>query len=100
MEDDRVVGFAANRKLDAEEVELVGLIVLKDHWGHGIGSRLVDAAFQAAREDGFTKMRVRGESDNARALAFYQKRGFRPGETSKVQVEDVWLEITELHLEL
>lgn len=98
--DDRVIGFSTNRRLDAEEVELVGLIVLEDHWGQGIGSLLVDTALQAAREDGFTKMRVRTESDNERATAFYQKRGFRPGETMKVPVEDIWVEVTQLNLKL
>jgi ribosomal protein S18 acetylase RimI-like enzyme len=99
-ESNRVVGFAANRRLDTEEVELVGLMVLKDHWGQRIGSRLVDAALRAAREDGFTKVTVRTESDNTRANAFYQKRGFQPGETTKVQVEDVWIEVAELNLKL
>lgn len=95
-EGDRVVAFAANRRIDATEVELVGLIVLESKQGEGIGSRLLDAAMEAAREDAYTTMRVRTEAANEKALRFYEHRGFEAVETLVETIGDVTVEGVKL----
>lgn len=91
-EGERVVAFAANRRIDEEEVELVGLVVLESMHGQGIGSRLMEAAVAAAREDGHRTMRVRTEAANEKALRFYEHRGFEAVETLTETIGDVTVE--------
>ncbi|HUR14987.1 MAG TPA: GNAT family N-acetyltransferase [Mycobacteriales bacterium] len=54
----------------AGEQELYALYVLPSHWGTGLGGLLWDAVMP------FTSLWVL--ADNARARAFYARRGFRP----------------------
>ena len=44
--------------------------------GKGIARSLSEATFQAAREQGFTKLSATIRADNARAVAFYLRQGF------------------------
>lgn len=56
----------------------VGLAVLKDQRGGGIGSRLMEAAEDWARERGATLMLLDASAANADALRFYEQRhGYR-----------------------
>lgn len=96
LDGDRVVGFAANRRVDQEEVELVGLIVLKERQGQGIGSALLQRAMGAGQEEGYRRMRVRTESNNEPAIRLYESRGFEAVETSTQDVEGVRVEIVKL----
>jgi len=43
----------------------------------GVGTALVEAAVDAAGEQGCTEIRVTTTNDNVDALRFYQRRGFR-----------------------
>jgi ribosomal protein S18 acetylase RimI-like enzyme len=96
----RVVGFAATRRLDESAVELVGIVVLGTMLGRGIGSKLLAAAARAVSASGCTRMVVRTESENARAIGFYVRSGFlEAGE----KVEDVGgnrVRLTELTMDL
>lgn len=71
-----VVGFAANRHVNEDDVELAGIIVDPDMAGRGIGSELLSASVAAAREGGYRRMLVHTETTNVPALAFYEKHGF------------------------
>jgi GNAT superfamily N-acetyltransferase len=44
---------------------------------HGVGTALVEAAVEAARAHGCTRVRLTTTNDNLDALRFYQRRGFR-----------------------
>ncbi len=56
----------------------VGLAVLEDHRGTGIGSRLMEAAEVWARERGATLMMLDASATNVDALRFYEQRhGYR-----------------------
>ena len=71
-------GFAAVIVVGGE-AELDGLFVEPEQMGAGIGGRLVEEAFRLARARGAATMTVIAGS---RALAFYQRHGFRlEGET-------------------
>lgn len=60
---------------DPGECEIVTLSATID--GRGIGTRLLDAAAEAARSRGAARLRLTTSNDNLRALALYQKRGWR-----------------------
>jgi len=45
--------------------------------GNGIGTALIKAAADVCRERGYTRVTLTTTNDNLRALAFYQKRGWR-----------------------
>jgi ribosomal protein S18 acetylase RimI-like enzyme len=72
----RVVGFSATARIDAATVELAGIIVLQSLLGHGIGNTLVTAAVAACQEQGYRRMIVKTETDNQRAIRFYEAQGF------------------------
>ncbi|MFQ5838339.1 MAG: GNAT family N-acetyltransferase [Thermoplasmata archaeon] len=95
-EGDRVVGFAANRRIDDDTVELAGIIILQSLLGRGIGSRLLEAAVYGARRDGYAEMSVRTEVKNERAIAFYRARGFALGQSVVEEIEGVSVKILEL----
>ena len=92
----RVVAFAATRSEDEETVELVGIIVLQDMLGHGIGTPLLESAVQWAIETGFQRMSVKTETTNERALGFYRSRGFVDSRMLVEDVEGTAMELSEL----
>ncbi len=94
-EGERVVALAANRRIDDETVELAGIIVLQSLLGRGIGSRLLNAAVDAAHHDGYTRLNVMTEADNERAIAFYKAKGFALSETTE-EVEGVRVRVQRL----
>ena len=73
MVDSEEVGLATYR-IDGQECELITL----DSWREniGIGTLLIDAVKQKAREAGCSRVWLITTNDNLRALGFYQKRGF------------------------
>jgi len=52
------------------------LFVRPSHWGTGLASDLMARAVAAARERGFTTMRLFTPSGQARARRFYEREGF------------------------
>jgi ribosomal protein S18 acetylase RimI-like enzyme len=95
-----VVGFAATRRLTAGAIELAGVVVLQSMVGRGIGTPLVAAAIASAQGNGFTTMTVSTETDNERALGFYQARGFRLTGQSTADADGVDVEVWNLELSL
>jgi ribosomal protein S18 acetylase RimI-like enzyme len=74
FEDDRCVGLVTY-KVDGEACEIVTIDALEE--GKGIGTALLDAVVAIAREAGCARVQLLTTNNNLRALAFYQKRGFR-----------------------
>ncbi|MDJ0953477.1 MAG: GNAT family N-acetyltransferase [Acidimicrobiia bacterium] len=96
----QVVGFAAAKTRNEDEIELAGIVVLQAMVGSGVGTSLVQAAVQACRKLGFAKMTVSTEVDNQRAVAFYQARGFRLAGESTAEVAGTVFAVTNLSLDL
>jgi ribosomal protein S18 acetylase RimI-like enzyme len=108
---DRCVGLVTY-ELDGEACEIVSIDALKE--GEGIGTKLLEAVVSAARAARCRRVQLLTTNNNLRALAFYQKRGFRlvglvPGaidaerkrKPSIPEVDSAGLPIRdELHLEL
>ena len=65
----------ATYRLIGDETELVTLDAVEP--GRGVGTRLLEALARRLIADGVRRLWVTTTSDNLRALAFYQKRGFR-----------------------
>lgn len=54
----------------------LGICVLKDYWGRGIGSMLMDAAIQTAQSAGYAQIELQVAADNERAIRLYERFGF------------------------
>ena len=70
----RCVGLVTY-ELDAEACEIVTIDALVE--GEGIGTALLEAVKEAAQSHGCDRVQLVTTNNNLRALAFYQKRGFR-----------------------
>jgi ribosomal protein S18 acetylase RimI-like enzyme len=53
------------------------VFVAPDHWGQGLGGRLVDALLAEARSRSFDRAQLWTQADNPRAMRVYERRGFR-----------------------
>lgn len=80
LADGRVVGTAGIEALGAKykvrHRAEIGISVLKEYWGLGLGRALMEACIQCAREAGYAQLELDVVADNARALELYQKLGF------------------------
>lgn len=54
----------------------VGISVLRDHWGKGIGTALMNACMELARTAGYEQMELEVVDNNARAVTLYRRLGF------------------------
>lgn len=55
---------------------VVGISVLKNYWGCGLGSYLMQLAIDQTRTSGFEQLELGVFSDNSRAIHLYEKFGF------------------------
>lgn len=55
---------------------VMGISVLKEAWGGGLGSFLMQLAVDQAKANGFEQLELGVCSDNARAIHLYEKFGF------------------------
>jgi GNAT superfamily N-acetyltransferase len=54
------------------------MVVEEPERRHGVGRRLLEAAVAWARERGATRLQLLADRENAPALAFYERMGWRP----------------------
>jgi len=54
----------------------LGICVLKEFWGRGVGSMLMDAAIQTAQSAGYAQIELQVAADNERAIRLYERFGF------------------------
>lgn len=76
---DKVVGWCDitrhDRPIHAHRGTL-GMGIIPAYRGHGLGLKLINATVAQARKDGFVRVELFVHSDNARAIALYDKVGF------------------------
>ena len=74
--------------------------MLQNLVGRGLGTELFEAARESAVKEGYSKMVVRTEVINDRAISFYEKLGFFETAkiTEKVEGTEVKLMILERNL--
>ena len=68
------------------ECEIVSLDSLRE--GQGIGTKLIDAAVEAARKRNCTRVFLITTNDNLHALGFYQRRGFELAKIHRHALEE------------
>jgi GNAT superfamily N-acetyltransferase len=88
--DGAVVGFASagparDDDLDPETVELLTLYILEEHLGSGVGSVLIDAVEDSWRAEERTRAVLWVAADNSLGRSFYERKGWLPDATSKLE---------------
>jgi len=77
--DNRIVGFSrcegTHLKRFSHKVEL-GVCVLKDFWGHGIGKYLLQESILWADSNGIKKIALTVLETNVKAIELYKRLGF------------------------
>lgn len=73
----RILGLALFlRKLEPGTLLMDGLVVAADMRGKGIGSQLLEATVNYAREHGYARVRLDVVDTNPRAQQLYERKGF------------------------
>ena len=73
----RIIGTGALRRLEDTVGEIKRLWLLPEYQGRGLGYRMMTRLLEAAREQGYTKLRLETSSSyQRRAYQFYQRLGF------------------------
>ena len=76
---DRVIGNASlmrNRTARYSHRAELSITVIKEYWGQGVGSRLMEMLIEFAKKKGLASIYLEVRSDNLRAIRLYQKYGF------------------------
>lgn len=55
----------------------LGIVVLKEYWGLGIGSILIEETIKLSKEAGLKKINLETRVDNKKAINLYKKFGFK-----------------------
>jgi RimJ/RimL family protein N-acetyltransferase len=71
------LNFNAGHRPRTRHTGEFGVTVEESFWGLGIGSLMIDAMIRWARQTGLVKkINLRVRTDNPRAIALYQRKGF------------------------
>ncbi|CAN5753841.1 hypothetical protein BH24DEI2_BH24DEI2_04530 [soil metagenome] len=71
------LNFSGGRRLRVRHSGEFGMSVSKVYWGQGVGSLLLDTLLSWARQTGIVKkINLRVRTDNHRAVALYERKGF------------------------
>jgi len=91
-EDGEINGFASGGAARDEDVkgvgELFAIYLLAEHWGTGVGHRLMEAATESLVEAGFKGAVLWVLDGNVRARRFYEAAGWLPDGTAKNEQRD------------
>lgn len=77
----RVVGYSSTHLRTGTTLRLEQLYAAPDRWGSGLADDLLAVVTARARSRGATNVDLTVNKGNARALAYYRRRGFRPSGT-------------------
>jgi len=73
-----MLAFEGQNRLRLQHSGEFGITLLKEFWGLGIGSRLIELMLVWAKSSGIVrKINLRVRQDNQRAIKLYQKYGFK-----------------------
>jgi len=75
LDDDRLIGSGAIRKLDKHTAELKRIWLLEPYHELGIGYQLITLLFEFAGIQGCQYIRLQTSAQQTRAIAFYQRIG-------------------------
>jgi len=93
LDDDRIIGTGAVRRLDASTCELKRLWLLETYHGKGIGYQVFMQVLEFARGKNYQFMRLQTSPEQSRARAFYKKLGFYEIESYNEKAGEISLEL-------
>ncbi len=94
LENGRVIGTGGVRPLVPDICELKRLWVRPEHWGKGVGPRLMQALLDFASQSGYRVMRLSTDPVyQKRAVRFYARLGFTPIESYSDDPHDISMEL-------
>jgi ribosomal protein S18 acetylase RimI-like enzyme len=76
--------WALSREVDNTRFLIDGIAVDRAHRSHGIGTALIDAACDLARDRGYPALRLDVVDTNWRAKALYARLGFKTEKTASI----------------
>lgn len=81
LADEQVIGTAsvkASSKKRMEHIGEIGISILKDYWGFGLGSLMMEELIEWAKESGvIRRLELTVQHRNQRAVHVYEKIGFK-----------------------
>jgi len=77
LDDEKLIGTVALKKIDDYTVELKALYLDKSYRGQHLGSRLINVAIDEARKLGYKSIVLDSMSKYKEALRLYEKCGFK-----------------------
>lgn len=78
--DSKIIGLCnvgLKKRLKMKHRATLGISILKDYWGYGIGSIMMDEMIRIATDLGAIRLELEVIEGNDRAIALYEKKGFR-----------------------
>ena len=71
------IGFNGNTASKTKHYGTIGISVLKEYWGRGIATALLEKLISWAKEKGIKKINLDVFENNERAIKLYEKFGFK-----------------------
>jgi putative acetyltransferase len=93
LDDEKVVGTGAIKKLEDGIAELKRLWLLEEYHRKKIGYQVVSRLFDFARGQGYVKVRLQTSHQQERALQFYTQVGFYEIPSYRTSMDDISMEI-------
>ncbi|SEQ13268.1 L-amino acid N-acyltransferase YncA [Treponema bryantii] len=67
---------AVGKKFKLKHRAELGISILKEYWGLGLGKALINACVQCAKDAGYKQLELNVVAENERAIALYKSFGF------------------------
>ena len=67
---------AVGKKFKLKHRAELGISILKEYWGLGLGKALINACFQCAKDACYKQLELNVVAENERAIALYKSFGF------------------------
>lgn len=93
VQEDRIIGTGAIRRLDDGTAELRRMWLLPEYHGRGIGFRLASTLLEFARSAGYHHVRLSTSAVQTRAIGFYERLGFYPIQRYRDTDDEIFLEL-------
>ena len=79
--DGKIAGMAGiealGKKYKLQHRAELGISILKEYWGLGLGKALINACVQCAKDAGYKQLELNVVAENERAIALYKSFGFK-----------------------
>jgi len=93
MDDEKLVGAGAVKKLEENIAELKRLWLLEEYHGQRIGYQVVTQLLDFARTHGYEKVRLQTSQKQERAVRFYKQFGFYEIPSYRESMDDISMEM-------